>query len=241
MTGFLDKLNLRPHERRLVVIVALVVFVVLNVWLVWPQFGSVGIWEQRRKDAMKKAQSFDAEVKKKSAYQRQLDELELLGGSVATEEQAMALSRDVANQATLSGVQVNRYDPAPRSSTGRTNAFFEEQTLIITVSTGEKELIDFLYNLGARSSMIRVKSMTLSPELPLRQKLQGSITLVASFAKKPPPRVVAPPKTAAPPPKTTNPPPKIVPPPAKTTDAPAPRQDTRRTTSTRNMISRQRR
>jgi hypothetical protein len=227
MTGFLDKLNLRPHERRLVVIVALVVFVVLNIWLVWPQFGTVGQWQQRRTDATKRWQNFDAEVKKKPIYQRQLEELELLGGSVGTEEQAMALSRDVANQATLSGVQVNRYDPAPRSSTGRTNAFFEEQTLIITVSTGEKELIDFLYNLGARTSLIRVKSMTLSPELPARMKLQGAITLVASFAKKPPPKVAVPPKT-------TNQPAKTTPAPAKPTNAPpAPRPDTRRTTSTR--------
>jgi hypothetical protein len=227
MTGFLDKLNLRPHERRLVVIVALVVFVVLNIWLVWPQFGTVGDWERRRGEALKRLQNFETEVKKKPIYQRQLEELELLGGSVGTEEQAMALSRDVANQATLSGVQVNRYDPAPRSSTGRTNAFFEEQTLIITVSTGEKELIDFLYNLGARTSLIRVKSMTLSPELPARMKLQGAITLVASFAKKPPPKV-------APPPKTTNQPAKTTPAPAKPTNAPpATRPDTRRTTSTR--------
>lgn len=228
MTGFLDKLNLRPHERRLVVIVALVVFVVLNIWLVWPQFGSVGDWQRRRGEAQKRLQHFDTEVKKKPIYQRQLEELELLGGSVGTEEQAMALSRDVANQATLSGVQVNNYNPAPRSSTGRTNAFFEEQTLIITVSTGEKELIDFLYNLGARSSLIRVKSMTLSPELPARQKLQGAITLVASFAKKPPPKVAVPPKT------TTNQPAKTTPAPAKPTNAPgAPRPETRRTTSTR--------
>ena len=228
MTDFLDKLNLRPHERRLVVIVALVVFVVLNIWLVWPQFGTVGQWQQRRIDAMKRHQNFDTEAKKKPIYERQLHELELLGGLVGTEEQAMALSRDVANQATLSGVQVNRYDPAPRSSTGRTNAFFEEQTLIITVSTGEKELIDFLYNLGARTSLIRVKSMTLSPELPARMKLQGSITLVASFAKKPPPKVAIPPKA------TTNQPAKTTPAPAKPTNAPAgPRPDTRRTTSTR--------
>ena len=89
MMGFLDKLNLRPHERRLVVIVALVVFVVLNIWLVWPQFGTVGQWQQRRLDAMKRFQNFDTEVKKKPIYQRQLEELELLGGSVGTEEQAM--------------------------------------------------------------------------------------------------------------------------------------------------------
>jgi hypothetical protein len=227
MTSLLDKLNLRPAERRLVVIVALVVFVVLNIWLIWPRFGSVGIWQQRRTDALKKLQNFNEEVKKKPGYEKQLRDLESQGAYVGTEEQALALSRDVANQATLSGVQVNRYDPAPRSSTGRTNAFFEEQTLIITIAnTGEKELVDFLYNLGARSSLIRVKSMSISPD-PTHMKLQGSITLVASFAKKPPPRVAAPPKV-------TNQPPPTAAPPAKTTNAPAaPRLDPRRPSTTK--------
>jgi Tfp pilus assembly protein PilO len=228
MTSFLDKLNLRPGERRLVVIVALVVFVVLNVWLIWPQFGSVRIWQQRRTDALKKLQNFSNEVKNKPGYEKQLRDLESQGAFVGTEEQASTLSRDVANQATLSGVQVNRFDPAPRSSTGRTNAFFEEQTLIISIAnTGERELVDFLYNLGARSSLIRVKSMTVSPD-PTRMKLQGSITLVASFAKKPPPRVAAPPKA------TNQPPPKTTPTPAKPTNAPAaPRRDTRGPSTTK--------
>lgn len=228
MTSILDKMNLRPHERRLVVIVALVVFVVLNIWLVWPRFGDVAIWKQRRIDAMKRLENFSNEVKKKTIYQKQEDDLREQGAYVGTEDQAMLLSRDVANQATLSGVVVNRYDPAPRSSTGRTNAFFEEQTLIITVSTGEKELIDFLYNLGARSSLIRVKSMTLSPELPARMKLQGNITLVASFAKKPPPKAAAPPKA-------TNQPAKTTPSAPKPTNAPAPprRETAPRSTSTR--------
>jgi hypothetical protein len=224
MTGLLDKLNLRPHERRLVVLVALVVFVVLNIFLIWPEFGSVGRWQQRRSDALKKLETFKNEVNKKPIYEKQLADLESQGAHVGTEDQAMALSRDVANQATLSGVQVNRYDPAPRSSTGRTNAFFEEQTLIITVTTGEKELIDFLYNLGARSSLIRVKSMTLSPD-PSRMKLMGNITLVASFAKKAPPRVAAPPKATNQPAKAT--------PPQKTTNAPGPNRETRRPSTTR--------
>ena len=32
-------MNLRPQERRLVVFVGIVFFVVLNIWLVWPHFG----------------------------------------------------------------------------------------------------------------------------------------------------------------------------------------------------------
>lgn len=197
MTSLLDKLNLSPQERRLVVVVAIVVFVVLNIWLIWPEFGSVSRWNTRRQTAEANLKKFKDEILKKSVYERQLRDLEEQGAYVGTEEQALSLQRDVANQALLSGVQVNRYDPQPRMTTGgRTNAFFEEQGLIITVITGEKELVDFLYNLGLRSSLIRVRSMTLSRD-PTQMKLQGSMTLVASFAKKPSPK-------AAPAPTTTN-------------------------------------
>jgi hypothetical protein len=212
VTGILDKLNLSPGERRLVVGIAIVVFVVLNIWLIWPEFGSVAKWEQRRRDAERRLKQFTDEVGKKSIYERQLVELESQGAYVGTEEQALSLQRDVANQALLSGVQVNNYNPQARvPSGGRTNAFFEEQSLIITVVTGEKELVDFLYNLGTRSSLIRVRSMTLGRD-QTQMKLQGSMTLVASFAKKPPPRTAAPPKATnqpaakpATPPKTNAP------------------------------------
>ena len=228
MTSILDKLNLSPQERRLVVVVAIVVFVVLNIWLIWPEFGSVNRWGNRRQAAEANLKKFKDEIAKKAVYERQLRELESQGQHVGTEEQALSLQRDVANQALLSGVQVNRYDPQNRMPTGgRTNAFFEEQGLIITVVTGEKELVDFLYNLGTRSSLIRVRSMTLSRD-PTGMKLQGSMTLVASFAKKPPP------KTAAPP-KTTNQPagrpaaPKTNAPPGRTNLPPARLDSTRRT------------
>ena len=226
MTSILDKLNLSPQERRLVVVVAIVVFVVLNIWLIWPEFGSVAIWKQRRADAERRLKQFKDEISNQGKYKRQLAELEVLGGQIGTEEQALSLQRDVANQALLSGVQVNRYDPQARMATGgRTNAFFEEQGLIITVVTGERELVDFLYNLGTRSSLIRVRSMTLSRD-PSGMKLQGSMTLVASFAKKPAPK-------AAPAPKTTNQPasrplaPRTNAPPR--TNTPPTRDNTRRT------------
>lgn len=223
MTSILDKLNLSPQERRLVVVVAIVVFVVLNIWLIWPEFGSVAIWKQRRADAEKRLKQFNDELAKRTVYERQLRELESQGAYVGTEEQALSLQRDVANQALLSGVQVNRYDPQARVPTGsRTNAFFEEQGLVITVITGEKELVDFLYNLGTRSSLIRVRSMRLSRD-PTGMKLQGNITLVASFAKKPPP------KPAAPPPKATNQPASRPAAPLRTNVPPSRMDTTRRT------------
>ena len=45
MTQFLDQLNLRPNERRVVVVVGLVLFIMLNLWLVRPRFHDWGMYK----------------------------------------------------------------------------------------------------------------------------------------------------------------------------------------------------
>lgn len=190
MNSLLDKLNLRPQERRLVVIVGFVVFVVLNIWMVWPQFGQVAVWEQRKRDADKKLKTFKDELNRKPEYERILKDLESRGVYVATEEQALQLMEEVRSEAALANVSVTRWDPTQRGATTTRTNFFEEQSLSITVNTGEKELVDFLYNLGSRNSLIRVKNMSLQPD-PTRMRLQGTILLVKSFQRKARPTAVA--------------------------------------------------
>lgn len=204
MNNILDKLNLRPQERRLVVIVGVVVFVVLNIWMVLPQFGQVAIWEQRKGDAEKKLKTFKDELGRKPQYEKRLKELESQGGFVADEERALSLLKDAQSEALLANLKAIRYDSSQRSVSSRTNAFFDEQVLVISVDTGEKELVDFLYNMGARNTLIRVRAMSLRPD-PTRMRLQGEITLVESFQKKKP-TVAATLASSkpAPPPKATN-------------------------------------
>lgn len=232
MTAFLDNLNLRPNERRLVVFVALAVFVVLNIWLVWPQFGQVSVWDNRRSDAEKKVSQFQTEIARKSFYEKTLSALQVLGGQIPADEQAIQLQKDVLSYAALTGVAIINSSSIQRQGSGGrgTNAFFEEQTMQISVNTGERELVDFLYNLGKRNSMIRVRTMNLQPD-QTHLRLNGTIALVASYQKKPPARTVAAaaglPKPAAarppvagvktnPPAVKANPPPKTSPMPSKT-------------------------
>ena len=230
MNSLLDKLNLRPQERRLVVIVGLVVFVVLNIWMVLPQFGQVAVWEQRQRDAQTKLKTFKDELSRKPEYERKLKELERQGGYVADEERALSLLKDAQSEALLANLKVLRYDSSQRAVSTRTNAFFDEQVLVISVDTGEKELVDFLYNMGARNALIRVRAMSLRPD-PTRMRLQGEITLVESFQKKKPtvastvastkpaaPSAAAK-QTSAPPPKSASPKPTVPPAPATNTAA----------------------
>ena len=184
-----DKLNLRPNERRLVIIVLIVVFIILNFIFVWPRFGDWGKIKARRTIADGLIAQYDREIANTNKYQLQMKDLERLGAAVASEEQAMKLSTTVNNQAALSGVQVNKYDAVRQTQMsigGKTNQFFEEQGGVITFVAEEKALVDFLYSLGTGGSLIRVRTMTLNPETAARHKLQGTLTLVASYAKKAP-------------------------------------------------------
>ena len=184
MKSAFDKLNLRPGERRLMVIVAIVIFIVLNFVFVFPNFGEYGKAMQRTKDTASSLRRFKAEVAHAPSYEAKLRELQSAGNFVAEEDQALQLQREVDSQATLTGVTILQRTPAPRTVGAKTNAFFDESALVVNFSSGEKELVEFLYNLGKGNSLVRVRSMNLQPELPNRYKLSGSLTLVESFQRK---------------------------------------------------------
>jgi Tfp pilus assembly protein PilO len=191
VNSLFDKLNLRPQERRLVIIVAIVVFVVLNFWLVIPMFGDYGKYQQRISDSEKKVKGYQDEINKRDAYQKELNELKTQGGYVPTEEAALRLSQEINSQAALSGVTLTSISPLQRqASGGKTNAFFDEAAVTVNVNTGEKELIDFLFRLADKETLIRAKTMNISTD-PTRMRLQGPITLVKSFQRRPPPKVTA--------------------------------------------------
>src|SRR5437870_4754246 len=108
MKSVFDKLNLRPQERRLVVIVGIVVFVVLNLVFVRPMFGEYGKTMQRRKDSLDKLKIYEREINRKRDYQKQKAQLENSGAVVAQEDQISQLLRDVEAQAGASQVTLGR-------------------------------------------------------------------------------------------------------------------------------------
>ena len=208
MTRYLDKLNLRPQERRLVIFVIIVVFVALNWFFVRPYFGELGRTKQHIIDSENDIRKFEDEIQRKSIYINQLSDLSQQGGQVPTEERSTSMTRDIGNLAGAAGMGVTSIVPAGRTGDTRSNAFFEEQSINLTfANTGEQELITFLFGLASQQSLIRVKSMVLQPD-QTHMKLGGTITMVESFQKKQPvkPAANAPaPKPAIPPPKTANP------------------------------------
>lgn len=198
MTTLLDKLNLRPAERRLVVVIALVVIAVLYFWFIWPQFSEWNKLHHRKEEIIQALQRYQREIDKTSTYQSGLRKLKEKGEVVDAEAQALAMQRTVNSQAAMSGVSITGYTPGkgPANSGGKTNAFFEEQTGTISFVAEENALVNFLFALSSGNSLIRVSSMTINPEAT-RMKLMGNMTLVASYPKRAAAKSAAPAATPA--------------------------------------------
>lgn len=187
MISYLDKLNLRPAEKRLVVVAALALFGVLNFIFVVPRFGEWARIEQQMKDSQARLDKYATEVNKQGVYKKELDRLRGIGHAVPPEDQALDLSKTISAQAAVSGVSVSSISADRRTgtSTGKTNLFFEEKSATLTLNSSEQQLVDFLYLLGNGDSLIRAKSMTVVPD-NTKMRLNVNMTLVASYQKKPP-------------------------------------------------------
>ena len=188
MKSALDKLNLRPGEKRLVVAVGIAVFVVLNVWWIWPHFGEVAKVSAKLERDHGTLEKYQKEAARTAQYQKRLDDLRQIGSVLPTAEQALQLQVTVQKQASQSGVAILSSDSRQVSST-KLSEFFDEQTLRITANSDDKQLVDFLYKLGAGDSIIRVRDISLSPD-PSGTKFNSTLTFVASYqrvapAKKP--------------------------------------------------------
>ena len=198
MRTLLDKLNLRPQERRLVVMAVAVLAVVLHFWFVQPYFRELGQVKAELDKARRTLKTYQAEIAHTNEYEAKRLKLEIQGSSLPVEQQAMAniLSIKILEVAKQSGLSAGTITPLTQSRTGRTNEFFEEQAINLFVNpSGPQELVDFLYAIGSGDLLVRVKELSLNPD-GSQTKLAGTMKLVASFQKKTP-APLAPVKPAA--------------------------------------------
>jgi Tfp pilus assembly protein PilO len=198
MNKFLSRLT--SMERRFLVGVVVVVILVLNLLFIWPHFGDWSKTKKRLAGAEKTLATFQAEIQQMSNYQAQVKNMESEGEAVQPEDQAIEFMRTINAQALQNGVSVL----GSARQIGRTNQFFTEQAQSVTVQSGEKQLVDFLYSLSSRSSMIRVRDLSVRPDQP-RQQLAANIKFVASYQKSTAARRVAPAAKSATPVKAAAP------------------------------------
>ena len=197
MNGFLDQLNLTPQERRIVVVIAVVVFVVLNLLLVWPHFKDLGRVRQQLDATRDQIQKWNKEILKDldpaNGYRVTLKKLERQQGGGIVNQQVQ-LQRTVSDQAIKTGVSVNEIKPAV-STRQNTNEFYEEQSVKISFETQESQLVNFLFNVGNDPAMIRVHELNLKTADANRYRLKGDAILTANYARataRPVPKAAAP-------------------------------------------------
>jgi hypothetical protein len=183
--------RLSPLERRFVVGVLVVVFVVMNLWWVRPHFGDWARTQARRETARKMLKNYVTVTNGIPKLEAEVAKLESESAPVPPEDQARDFALAIQSQAVQSHVNMMG---SPRSTT-RSNLFFVEQTQVIPIQANEKNLVEFLYKLGTNSSMIRARDFSLGPDAP-RYLLSGNITLVASYQKNPPARPASSPTKA---------------------------------------------
>lgn len=198
MSETAEKFNLTPQERRIVMGIFLVVIFVLNYLFVWPHFGEWGRTRRQLQQARDTIVNWNREIEHdidpNNGYKTQLSKLRQQGGTVKmTGDQQVQLQETIRREAVRTHVNVNNYTPA--SSRGSSNAFFEDQSTQISFDSREPELIDFLYNIGNDPAMIRVSELSLRPADQQRYRLSGTVTLTASYSKRP---AVAPPPSKKP-------------------------------------------
>ncbi len=173
--------NLRSMERRIVIGIAVLLFLIINIFWVWPHFSDWSATQTRLADAREKLTRWQKEVDASPKIQKLIGDLEKSGGSVSSEDQANNFARAVQSQAVQSNVSII----SSSKQQLKTNEFFLELIQTFSVQSREENLVDFLYNLGEGNSLIRVRDISLRPDAA-HEKIGGNIKLVASYQKKPP-------------------------------------------------------
>ena len=170
--------NLRSVERRLVIGVGVLLFIVANIVWVRPRFADWGKTKSRLETARDTLKKFNDEISDVGKIKALITQLEKEGGGVPQDDQANNFARALQSQSAESHVNIT----GTSKQQWKTNEFFVELIQTISVQSREENLVDFLYNLSAGDSMIRVRDLPLRPDAP-RQQLSGNIKFVASYQK----------------------------------------------------------
>ncbi|HEY1789472.1 MAG TPA: hypothetical protein VGJ73_15045 [Verrucomicrobiae bacterium] len=173
--------QLRPMERRLAVGVIVVLLLVANYVVIWPHFGEWGGLDNKINQAQQKLKDYNAAIAQTPLFEQKLKKFQSEGAFVAAEDQGVDFMRTIQSRAISTGVSIINVPPSVMHTN---DAFYVERVENISVQATDEQLVDFLYQLGNDSAMIRVWDLELHPDPP-RQRLEAGVGLVASYQKTP--------------------------------------------------------
>lgn len=196
MNEWLDKLNLQPHEKRVVVIVVTILFLVLNYLFVWPRLGSVQEITKKRDEAASLRDLRASHAKQTNSIATRVNNLKKTGETILKQDQNSQFLSTLQIEAGKAGLNIMQTRNLGNSSFGQTNGFVEERAISITFTAGDSNLVDFMYAMSQPGSILRVQTFDLGPEAPAQTRLSGTMTLIGSIETAP---KAKPDKSASPP------------------------------------------
>ena len=185
MTTLFDRLNIRREDRRTVLVVIGVVFLLANALVIPSLYGNWSGIRAGIEQAEARRERLQGQIAKKPAVVAELAQLQKQVELAESAERAELVLRQQSELAEKSGLNIESKRPGVRYG-GRPGDLIVEETLTLTFTAGDKELLDFLVSISGERSAVRVRDLDVKPEEPARAKLRGTVTLVASYQKTAP-------------------------------------------------------
>ena len=181
MIEALNRIGVRPQERRAAILLLLGLLVVGNVvWLfIGPELLKL---QASRKDFEEKNKAMATLPDLVEKLDNDVKTLTAETGDVTDGRHAQQLMREIDSKARRMNLNFTRSRGQAGSSSRKKNQDFEEVQRAVTFQSDLIDLVGFLKKISEGKSMIRVSKMVIKPT-PERKNLNVDLTFVASYPK----------------------------------------------------------
>ena len=181
MIEALNRIGVRPQERRAAILLLLGLLVVGNVvWLfIGPELLKL---QASRKDFEEKNKAMATLPDLVEKLDNDVKTLTAETGDVTDGRHAQQLMREIDSKARRMNLNFTKSTGQQGSSSRKKNQDFEEVQRAVTFQSDLIDLVGFLKKISEGKSMIRVSKMVIKPT-PERKNLNVDLTFVASYPK----------------------------------------------------------
>lgn len=184
MISFLDKLNVRPEERRYVLAGIILVFLLIaSLWVVMSAKGQYALLSKKLREITEKTEMWQKVAKNLDQFSQKVEGLKGNAEALGSMEKASEMFQTVRRRATESGLEVTgtQFDTRQRKED---EEFFDQLKMKIDFVSGNRELVLFLDKLTDEMARVRVQDMDLQPDGRDRKRLRGNIKILANYARE---------------------------------------------------------